>query len=261
MATGRLVDLMPVTFPAHQGLIAVVKLRWPQYVDGTALCIGAASPDFAYALGPWLNRQSHTAIGLLVWAIPFTLAATEVTRRRAAAGIFAHLPDLGPLRVRSYRVLGHRRPARLVTVVSVVVGAGSHVAIDAFTHQRRWGADLAGLNSLVFTAPVWGQFTVARVGQYLGHALGSLAFVAVLLVIAGSGRLERWYGTEIVDVTRAHRPGRGERAGFWLTVTVPTAAAAGAALILGRPPVFLAITVLVVAVITAGAMVPSATKP
>ncbi|MCP3988904.1 MAG: DUF4184 family protein [Actinomycetia bacterium] len=250
-----------MTFPAHQGLIAAVKLRWPHHVDGTALCIGAASPDLAYALGSWLNRHSHTAIGLLVRAIPFTLVAAEVTRRRAAAGIFAHLPDLGPLRVRSYRVLGRRRPGRLVTLVSVLVGAGSHVVIDGFTHQGRWGADLFGLNAVVFTAPVRGEFSVARIGQYLGRLFGSLAFVVVLVMIARGGRLEKWYGAQAVDAVRAHRPGVWERVGFWLMVGVPTVAAAGAALILGRSPLFLAITVLVMALITVGAVIRSATEP
>ncbi|MGI9596523.1 MAG: DUF4184 family protein, partial [Acidimicrobiales bacterium] len=74
---------MPVTFPAHQGLIAGAKLRWPDRVDGTALCIGAAAPDLAYALGDWMNRQSHTLVGLLVWSLPFTVVATLVTRWRA----------------------------------------------------------------------------------------------------------------------------------------------------------------------------------
>ncbi|MCP3988143.1 MAG: DUF4184 family protein, partial [Actinomycetia bacterium] len=234
---------MPVTFPAHQGLIAWTKLRWPSLIDGTAVCIGAAAPDFAYSFSHWMNVRSHTAVGLVLWAIPFTVVAAYVTRWRAAAGIFAHLPDLGPLRVRSYRVLGERRPGFVVTLASAVVGAGSHVLIDAFTHGGRWGADLLGLNAVLFTAPIRGDFTVARVGQYFAHVVGSLTFVVLLVMVARGGLLERWYRAERVEAVRAYEPGLAERVRFWSMVFIPTVAAV---VVVGpffdRSPVFLTIT-------------------
>ena len=85
---------MPVTFPAHQGLIVPLKLRWPTAIDGTALCIGAAAPDLAYPLGSWLNAGSHTLLGLIVWALPVTLGLTTLVRWRAADGIFANMAEM-----------------------------------------------------------------------------------------------------------------------------------------------------------------------
>lgn len=127
---------MPLTFPAHQGLVASAKLRWPHLIDGTALCIGAATPDMAYSIEPWSSIKAHTTLGLVLWAIPFTLIATHLTRWRAAAGIFAHLPDLGPLRLRSYRVLTQQRPSHLVTLASTVLGAGSALSVTTPTSGR-----------------------------------------------------------------------------------------------------------------------------
>ncbi len=190
---------MPVTFPAHQGLIIPVKLRWPRAIDGTALCIGAAAPDLAYPLGPWLNGQSHTAIGLVVWSLPVTLVMATLVRWRAADGVFANMPDLGALRLRSYRVLGWRRPTALVTAISAVVGSGSHILIDGFTHQGRWGANALGLNDVIATVPIRGAMTEARLLQYLGHFGGTVLFVLSLILIASTGRLDRWYSTELVD--------------------------------------------------------------
>ncbi len=248
---------MPLTFPAHQGLVAAAKLRWPRWVDGTALCIGAAAPDLAYPLGSWMAHHSHSSIGLLVWALPFTLLASELTRRWSAAGIFAHLPDCGPLRLRSYRVLAQRRPLRVVTFLSAVVGATSHVLVDSFSHTGRWGADLLGLDVVLFTLPYPGPVSAADLVQVLGHFLGALAFLIVLIEIAGSGRLEAWYGDDAVETARAVIPTTSERVGFWTPVIGSTVAAFVGAAVLGGTVLFWPITALTIALLVAGAIVPA----
>lgn len=252
---------MPVTFPGHQGLIAPVKLRWPGAIDATSVCIGAAAPDFAYALGQWLNRESHTALGLVVWAIPFTLLAAAVTRRWAAAGIFAFLPDLGPLRLRSYRVLARRRPNPMVTFLSAVLGAGSHLLIDAFTHEGRWGADLLGLNRVIVTVPLRGDFTTARLLQYVGHSFGSTAFVVLLLVIAASGRLETWYGVDEVRHARAVRTARRHQLLFWALTLGPPAVAVLVGATTSNSILFLPLTTLVISLLVAGCLTARLVEP
>ena len=244
---------MPVSFPAHQGIIGPVKLRWPDRVDGTALCISAASPDLAYALGPWLHQYGHSLVGVVVFCVPFTLVAAWLTRWRAASGIFAALPDLGPLRIRSYRVLGQRRPRFLVTVGSALLGAGSHVAIDSFTHTGRWGANLLGINGVFMTVPTRGEFNGARVLQYLGHTLGSLAFVLLLLVISRRGLLEEWYGEAVVARARSVTASRSRQVAFFVLTFGPTVAAARFADDLGVNRLFFPVLVLTMCVLLAGA--------
>jgi hypothetical protein len=245
---------VPVTFPAHQGLIVPVKLRWPGAVDGTALCIGAAAPDLAYPLGPWLNAQSHTPLGLLVWSLPVTLVMAALVRWRAADGVFANLPDLGPLRLRSYRVLGRRRPALAVTALSALVGAGSHALVDAFTHAGRWGANAMGLNDVVGTVPIRGEVTEARVVQYLGHLTGSVVFVVALVLIASTGRLASWYGDSEVARARSGPRTRGGPLLFWGLALVPVAVAVGASQWTGRSIIFLPVLVAAASVVGTGAV-------
>ncbi|MGI9595509.1 MAG: hypothetical protein ACR2QK_05080, partial [Acidimicrobiales bacterium] len=108
-----------------------------------------------------------------------------------------------------------------------------------------------------FTAPIRGEVTGARIAQYLGHIGGSLLFVYLVLVIARSGRLERWYGREAVAAARQIRPGTAERLAFWLVVAVPTAVAVVAAPGLDRSPLFLPITVATIALLAAGTVVRS----
>ncbi len=246
---------MPVTFPAHQGLIVPIKLRWPGSIDATALCIAAGTPDLAYSLGPWLNRQSHTAIGVVVWAVPVAVLAALITRRSAASGIFAAMPDLGPLALRSYRVLGDRRPPLWQTVTSALLGAGSHVVVDGFTHAGRWGADVAGLNGTIGSVPGRGAFTAARALQYAGHLGGSLAFVAVLVVVASRGRLAAWYGAEAVAQARSVTATGPQRALFAVLAVGPPLVAALVADDLGRSSLFLPVTVSLPALLLAGTVV------
>lgn len=245
---------MPVTFPAHQGLIVGLKLKWPRRFDGTALCIGAAAPDLAYALGPWLRGHSHDLFGLVFWAIPFSLLAALITRRWSATGIFANLPDLGPLRLRSYGVLVYRRPPILITVLSASLGAGSHVLVDAFTHRGRWGAELLGLDVEVGTLPILERFTLAGIAQYLGHIFGSVAFVAALVVIARRRLLEDWYGQAQVEEARSLQASRSHRLLFCVMTVMPTLGAAALAPSLGQRRVFLAIVAVVFSLLFVGAI-------
>ncbi|MEM8923484.1 MAG: DUF4184 family protein [Actinomycetota bacterium] len=211
---------MPLTFPAHQGLIAPVKLRWPNAIDGTALFIASGAPDFAYPIDPLWGHRSHSLFGIVVWAVPYTLLAAFIARRWAAAGIFAAAYDLGPLRLRSFRVLGTRRPPLLATVISAFIGAGGHAVVDAFTHNGRWGADLAGLNQPLPGAPVEG-YSYAEALQDVGNLAGTLLFAALLLWLASRRVLERWYGVEQVAAARDVHVTFTERLAFAAIVAVP----------------------------------------
>ncbi len=243
---------MPVTFPAHQGLIVGAKLRWPRHIDDTALCVGAAAPDLAYALGPWLNRHSHTLVGLAVFAVPVTLVAVGLIRWRVAQGVFAHMPDLGPLRLRSYAVLSEGKHSWPLALLSSLIGAGSHIFIDGFTHPARFGAQWLGFDRVVVSTPIFDEVTIAGVFQYLGHTAGSLAFVGALILISSRGALEQWYGASEVAEARAKQATNMSL--FWVLALGPPVLALFLAPSLGRPPVFLAITVGFVSLHLAGAI-------
>ena len=245
---------MPLTFPAHQAAVLPLKIWRPAWFDGTALCVAAAAPDIAYPLGAWLDRQSHTAIGMTIWAVPLTLVVCALVRWRAAAGIFAHVTDGGPLRLRSYRVLGTRRPAFAVTLASAALGAGSHVLIDAFTHRGRWGAEWLGLDRSVGDLPLRGAFTVARVLQYVGHVGGSAVGIALFLYVARRRLLERWYGEDAVRVARTSAVSVSllQRVRFWIVALVPPAAVGGWAVSTGHKPTFSVLTAAVAGLLLAG---------
>lgn len=245
---------MPVTFPAHQALVLPLKVWRPRLFDGTALCVGAAAPDLAYPLGAWLGGQSHTAIGLAVWAIPATLLVCAAMRWRVAAGLFAQLPDAGPLRLRSYRALGQRRPALVVTAVSALVGSVSHVVVDGFTHEGRWGAAWLGLDQVMGEVPIRGEVTAARALQYVGHLGGSVAGVALFIHVGRRRLMERWYGDEAVAVARRAVVSHHHRLAFWCVGLLPPLVAALGMSSRAGNPAFVMITATVVGLLGASAL-------
>lgn len=205
---------MPLTFPAHQAVVLPVKFRWPDRTDATAMCVGAASPDLINSV-PGVGSSGHSVAGVVLGAVPLTLLICWWLRWRAAAGVFAHLPDAGPFRVHSYRVIARRRPGVATTLVGALVGASSHVFIDAFTHAERWGATWLNLDEVLYTLPLRGDMTGAQTLQALGHSVGSLIAVALFLHIGRGRLLEQWYGPEVVAEVRDIRLTAGSRARFW----------------------------------------------
>jgi hypothetical protein len=119
---------MPLTFPSHAAAVLPLK-RWrPRWFDGVALVIGSASPDLAYALdgsGLPVFPLSHQWLGVLLFCLPVTMLASALVRW-AAPVVSAHLPG----RLTAYGVLGCRRPSLIVTALSAIVGAASHLIWD-----------------------------------------------------------------------------------------------------------------------------------
>lgn len=208
---------MPLTFPAHQAVVLPIKLRWPQRTDATAMCVGAAAPDLLYPVAG-IESSGHSVAGVLLGAVPLTLAICWLLRWRSALGVFANVPDAGPFRLHSYRALAQRHPGFAVTLFSAVVGALSHVLLDAFTHSGRWGSELLGLDEVLFTLPVRGAMSGARVLQYLGHSLGSLIAIGLFLYIGRSRRLEQWYGEAAVTDARTFTMTATARVRFWIVL-------------------------------------------
>jgi hypothetical protein len=244
---------MPLTFPAHQAVVLPIKLRWPDRTDATAMCVGAAAPDLLYPVAG-IGSSSHSITGVLIGAVPLTLAICWLLRWRSALGVFANLPDAGQFGLHSYRVITQRRPGAWTTLLSALLGALSHVVIDAFTHSGRWGSDLLGLDEVLFTAPLRGAMTGARVLQYLGHSLGSLIAIGLFFYIGRSRRLEQWYGEAAVMDARTFTMTPTARVQFWVVlVSVALLVTAGLSAA-GGSLTFSAIDGLVFGALAAGAL-------
>jgi len=100
----------------------------------SALVIGSMAPDFSYFLPfPISRSQSHSIAGLFWFCVPVGLVAYVAFQRLLARPLVDLLP--ASLRMRLLPVIDARvdAPWRAV-IVSLFVGAATHIAWDAFTH-------------------------------------------------------------------------------------------------------------------------------
>ena len=162
---------MPFTF-AHPA--AAVPLLRPlvRYGVLSALVIGSMAPDFSYFLPfPISRSQSHSIAGLFWFCVPVGLVAYVVFHRLLARPVVDLLA--APLRMRLLPVIDARvdAPWRAV-IVSLFIGAVTHIAWDAFTHA---GAPLVrvsrGLRFHLVTLSGY-PLSVYTVLQHLSTALG-----------------------------------------------------------------------------------------
>ncbi len=190
-------DRMPATFPSHPAAVLPVKVCWPRRFDGVALVIGSMAPDQMYPLTGVVDLLvTHTYAGLVWFCLPVTLLLCWPVRR-VAPFVAAHLPARGPLGLgdrfawRDYGVLGTVRHPWYVTAWSALLGAASHLALDAFTHPGGAGtvhAPIPLLHTVVGGRPLWWLL------QQLFTVLGALLTVLMLGYIGRHRLLRRWHG-------------------------------------------------------------------
>lgn len=195
---------MPFTFFAHQVPVLPLKERAPDRWDGLALVVGSIIPDLWYTTSGWL----YGPFGIPLWVsghrldliiqncvIPGTILAI-LLRRWTMPVVPAVLPKAGFLRLRDYRLLALSNHRWWVTAYSVLVGAFTHIVMDAFTHYDGFVVEaLPALRDPLFTV---GDRTVAvyKALQIGGHILGS-AVGGYLLVRISRLKLQwTWHGYE-----------------------------------------------------------------
>ena len=131
---------MPFTF-SHPA--AVLPLRWTR-LPFAALVIGSMSPDFIYFLqfGPY-SGFGHTLAGVFLLDLPLGVALYFYYRWRLRAFLLALLP--AALQRRASGLDPLTAPLMwqvMLVVIAVLLGAGTHILWDAFTHAGAWGVEM-----------------------------------------------------------------------------------------------------------------------
>jgi hypothetical protein len=138
---------MPMTFPAHQGLILPAVRRWPSSLDALALSVGAAMPDITDTIlgfsinGYFKQWYGHALIGIftldLVIGLLITWLIAMFTRRLFRDGVvprylqafFTNTPPNGDAPGERNKI-----PLRRWSF-SVLIGILSHIGFDLISHD------------------------------------------------------------------------------------------------------------------------------
>jgi hypothetical protein len=210
---------MPFTL-AHPAAALPLRRRLGRFGVPSALAIGSIAPDLAYFVPVGVSGQaSHSLLGLPWFCLPMGLAAWYTYRvlfgpfalalAPAALAERIGLPDdrlpmtkalLGPL------------------AVSTLVGAGTHVVWDSFTHQH--GVAVAAFPALETQVHLLGSYRPA-VFTMLQHASTLLGLGA--LVFWGT---KRFRGSTTRRSTPYPRLGTRRRVFLLAAVMVPAVAVA-----------------------------------
>ena len=130
---------MPFTL-AHPIAAAPIWLCSKRRLDLPSLLVGSMIPDLEYFLTLQPNRTiGHTPLGILIQGLPFSIVLLLIIRYVLMRPFLALLPRELAQRFptpRSYFPLQFFHLFNVV--VSVVIGAFSHLVWDDFTHKNGW---------------------------------------------------------------------------------------------------------------------------
>ncbi|MEO1396566.1 MAG: DUF4184 family protein [Cyanobacteria bacterium J06634_5] len=170
-----------------------------QKLDLPALMVGAAIPDVSYfvALRPVPNI-GHSLLGIVTEGIPSALLLLLLGRYLFWTPVLALVPQPISSRIPifcPYSFLPAKR--LLVIIVSIAMGALTHIVWDSFTHHHGWAVE-----RLSFLVADVGIFPIYKWLQYSGGLIGFpwLLWLAAQFVRKRSPRyrperlLQRWQG-------------------------------------------------------------------
>jgi Domain of unknown function (DUF4184) len=216
---------MPFTFFAHQAPLLPIIRKWPNAIDGLALCVGSMSPDFAYVLnGTRFTIWAHNWPGIVWFCIPISLVVSWIIAHVLAPVLPDHLPRLGAFYLHDYRALATHRIRPFRSSACALFGAITHALIDQCTHgygfianHAHWYVRPLG-HWLIFGQP-WSAF---RIAQWTGH-VGFTWWSIWLLRRYGS---QRWLQSRADTVTKSRVTFKSHVA-LWTTTLVTTASVTG----------------------------------
>lgn len=167
---------MPFTF-SHPAIVLPLAYLPRQWVSLTGLVIGSLTPDFEYFLRMRiLSHYSHTIDGIFWFDLPLGLLLSFTFYNIVRDSLFDNLPMFLKSRVSACRQLdwnGHFEKNWLVVIISILIGAASHILWDSFTHEH--GYFVQRIPALSNTANFWGeQVPILKILQHSSTFVGGL---------------------------------------------------------------------------------------
>ncbi|MFT6716634.1 MAG: hypothetical protein ACJA0Q_001278 [Saprospiraceae bacterium] len=130
---------MPFTF-AHPAVLIPFKYLPSKWYSVTGLIIGALVPDFEYFFRMKLSSTcSHTIQGLFLFNLPVAIVLSIVFHLIVKKPLFDNSPHIIQKRLESFVQLNwttHFKNHYIAIIMSILIGAFSHIAWDSFTHEH-----------------------------------------------------------------------------------------------------------------------------
>jgi hypothetical protein len=130
---------MPFT-PAHPAI--VLPLIRSRYFSATGLIVGSLSPDFEYFFKMSVDSiYSHSKAGLFYFDLPVTIVLALLFHQLVKTNLIGNLPAFLQKRFQDtlrFNFLQYLKTNWWIFLYSALIGAGSHIFWDSFTHNNRF---------------------------------------------------------------------------------------------------------------------------
>ena len=132
---------MPFTF-AHPTAIFPAKYLPKRLYSLTGLVVGSIIPDFEYFIrmnvGSW---YSHSPLGLFWFDLPLGIIVTFIFHSIVRNKLIENFPDWLYVRFARFKLFNWIEAFKRnwpIIIISILVGAASHILWDDFTHSERY---------------------------------------------------------------------------------------------------------------------------
>lgn len=174
---------MPFTF-SHPAIILPLTFLPRQWYSLTGLVVGSLTPDFEYFLRMRIqSNYSHTLGGLFWFDLPLGVLLAFIFHNMVRDSLFDNLPSILNSRLSKFKQFhwnSYFKNNWLVVIISVLIGAVSHIVWDSFTHEH--GYFVQTIPALTNTVHFFGrQILVMKIIQHSSTLLGGFLIAFTLL--------------------------------------------------------------------------------
>jgi hypothetical protein len=173
---------MPFTF-SHPAIILPFTFLPRRWFSLTGLVIGSLTPDFEYFLRMEIqSNYSHRIIGVFCFDLPLGILLAFIFHNIVRNNLFDNLPIILKSRLIIFKQFDwntYFKTHWLVIIISVLIGAISHIFWDSFTHEHGYFVQMISIltNSIEFLGQ---QVHVFKILQHLSSLLGGFAITIAL---------------------------------------------------------------------------------
>ncbi|MDQ3111873.1 MAG: DUF4184 family protein [Bacteroidota bacterium] len=167
---------MPFTF-SHPALILPLTYLPPRWFSLTGLVIGSLTPDFEYFIRMKIqSNYSHTLSGLFWFDLPLGILLAFLFHNIVRDQLFCNLPVFLKSRVLNFTAFNWNRyflDNWFVVLISILVGATSHILWDGFTHEHGFFVErFSALRKQLEFSGI--QLPVSKIIQHASTLIGGL---------------------------------------------------------------------------------------
>lgn len=168
---------MPFTF-AHPAIILPLTKRDKRGLSLTGLITGAIAPDFEYFIRMRIySIYSHTVSGLFWFDVPMGTLIAFLFNNLIRNSLYDNLPSVINRRLYPYKSFNWNTYFKKhwpVVLLSILIGACSHLFLDDFTHAQGYFVKIA---PGFFTRHIVGSIPLFKILQHTFTLLSALYIV------------------------------------------------------------------------------------